>query len=172
MMLPEFAPAPAMAATGIITKGLAYHYRDELAKGKRRCGGVLTDEDIEMRMAALQARAETLGAVYRVRELRALEDLKSKVFARMDALRNQAATNHAEAMQAAAQRHDEAQERIAVVHAKLDGMAAKGVAFMHALDTGSLPPRPEGQTDEERLRFLRARAEAPGGQRDPCAGAR
>ena len=68
-----------MAATGIITKCQAYNYRTELAKGKRRCGGDLTDEDIEMRMSALQARAETLGAVFRTRELKTLEELKKKL---------------------------------------------------------------------------------------------
>jgi hypothetical protein len=104
-----------MAANGIITKGLAYHYRDELAKGQRRGGGFLTDEDIEMRMSALQARAETLGATFRVRELRTIEELKSKVLARMDVLQERAEAQHREAMETGARQHDEVQEHIAGV---------------------------------------------------------
>ena len=51
--------------------------------------------------------------------------------------------------------HEESMEQFGGLHAKLDEMAGAGTAFLSALDTGELPPRPADQSDEQRLRLLR-----------------
>jgi hypothetical protein len=95
-------------------------------------------------MSALQARAETLGAVFRARELKTLEDLKSKLVTRMDALRDQAAANHAESL-----------DQLAGVHAKLDEFSGAGLSILRAMESGETMPRTDEQSDAARIRQLR-----------------
>ena len=160
----------AMASPAIIPRGTAYHFREELTTGFRRTtsgapGAPLTEAEITERMEALQARAETLGTGHRERELAKLQELEQTVLARAEELKKKADAHHAEAMQKA----EETSAQVESIHLKVDKINESGADFLRALDTGKLPPRPEGQSDAERLRFLRG-TEASRGQRAPGFG--
>jgi hypothetical protein len=78
----------------------------ELTKGESRGGVPLSDDEAQLRMNALQARAESLGAICRARELKVLEDLKAKALARLEALSKQSAERHEAAMAQGVSHHE------------------------------------------------------------------
>jgi hypothetical protein len=103
-------------------------------------------------MEALQARVESMGAGHRERELAKLQELEKTVIARVEDLKKQADDHHAAAMKKA----DETMTQVEGLHTKMDKLNESGAAFLRALDTGELPPRPAGQSDSERIRFIRS----------------
>jgi hypothetical protein len=128
---------------------VAYNYRAEVAAGVRRGGTPLTDEEIELRMGALQARAESLGQGYRERELKTLDDLKGK----LAEMKKQAEDRHAEAMKKSDEHHQEAMIRVDGLHTKIDEMSGGmqgATAFAALIADGTVPPPKDGQTMQER----------------------
>jgi hypothetical protein len=136
-----------MASPAIISRGTAYHFREELATGVHRTtsgapGLPLTEAEITERMEALQARAESMSAGHRQRELAKLQELEKTVIARMEELKKKADDQHAEAM-----------GQLGGLHTKIDGLSG-GVqsmtAFAALIADGTVPPRKEGQTMKDR----------------------
>jgi hypothetical protein len=74
----------------------------------------------------------------------------------LEALSKQSAEQHSAAMAQGAAFHTESLEQLDGLHAKLDELNGCGGAFLTALATGELPPRPDGQSVAERVRVLRA----------------